>query len=442
MVVAIDHWRGLRKRMKLSRIGRVSMAFVVSVAMGLGMTACGGGTIGYMWVLGTQYNQIAGFKIDDFSGNLTQVVHSPFTSGGADPVSLVVSTGGRFVYVINHGLATGATLPSGSESLPCGTTGGISLFSVGGQGILTFQQCFSSQGSNPVWATKDSTGGFLYVLDSVGPGAVCSGPDATATSCYGDITVFAIAPDTGRLSLVINQTIKDPTTQAQLTYFPVGNTPTMLTVAGGCVFTLNSGLSESPTGPNVTPYAVGTAGQLTQTANSTLPISPATRPTSILTGGTTVFVTDAGTNQILPFAVGTATACSLNPVTGGAVANLPFTSNPVYSLVDSQSHYLYVVNQSSTNSTVPNSSLSAFNLQTTPYQMIPDGTNNPYAVGSAPVCMVEDPSNQYLYTSNGDGTVTGKLLDRSTGRLSALTRGSTFQAVGQATCLAVSGNVD
>jgi hypothetical protein len=425
--------------MKLSRIGRVSMAFVVSVAMGLGMTACGGGTIGYMWVLGTQYNQIAGFKIDDFSGNLTQVVHSPFTSGGADPVSLVVSTGGRFLYVINHGSATTAT---GSETLPCGTSGGIAEFSVGGQGVLTFQQCFTSQGTNPIWATKDSTGGFLYVLDGIAPGAVCSGPNVTATSCYGDITVFAIASDTGRLSLVTNQTVKDPVTQAQLTYFPVGNTPTMLTVAGGCVFTLNSGLSgTSPTTPNVSPYAVGSAGQLTQTTNSFLSIN-ATRPTSILTGGTTVFVTDAGQNQILPFTVGTASACSLNTVTGGPVLNLSLTSNPVYSLVESQSHYLYIANQSSSNSTLPNSSISAFNLQVTPYQQIPDGTNNPYPVGAGPVCMVEDPSNQYIYTSNGDGTVTGKLLDRSTGRLSDLTRGSTFQAVGQATCLAVSGNVD
>jgi hypothetical protein len=91
---------------------------------------------------------------------------------------------------------------------------------------------------------------------------------------------------------------------------------------------------------------------------------------------------------------------------------------------------------------VPNSSISGFNIQTAPYQQIPDGTNNPYAVGSGPVCMVEDPSNQYLYTSNGDGTVTGKILDRNTGRLSNLTRGSTFQTVGQATCLAVSGNVN
>jgi 6-phosphogluconolactonase (cycloisomerase 2 family) len=431
--------------MKLSRIGRASMAFVVSVAMGLGMTACGGGTIGFMWVLGTQYNQIAGFKIDDFSGNLTQVLHSPFTSGGANPVSLVVSTGGRFVYVVNEGLPPGATLPAGSETLPCGTTGGVSEFSVGGQGVLTFQQCFQVQGSTPVWASQDSTGSFLYVLSQQAPIAVCGSPNETATSCFGAITVFSIASDTGRLSLVVNQQVKDPATQQQLTYFPVGNTPTMLTVAGSCVFTLSAGDQSAPT-PNVFPYAVGTAGQLTQTTNSTISIN-ATRPTSILTGGSSVYITDAGaqdsTGQILPFTVGTSPVCSLNTVAAGAVGNLPTTANPVYSLVDSTGKYLYIANQSSTDTTVANSTVSGFNiLSNGQLQAIPDGSNNPYAVGGAPVCMVEDPSKQYLYTSNGNGTVTGKILDRNTGRLSDLSRGSLFTAVGQATCLAVSGNVD
>ena len=105
--------------MKLSRIGRISMALAVSVAIGLGMTACGGGTIAYIWVLGTQYNQISGYKVDDFTGNLTNVVGSPFSSGGTNPVSLVVKTGGRYVYVINKGNAT--------------TAGSIALFSVGGE---------------------------------------------------------------------------------------------------------------------------------------------------------------------------------------------------------------------------------------------------------------------------------------------------------------------
>ena len=109
--------------MKLSRIGRVSMAFVVSVAMGLGMTACGGGTIGYLWVMGTQYNQIAGFKIDDFTGNLTAIPTSPFGSGGTNPVSIVVKPGGRYVYVVNKGTPATTTTPA--------VPGQIAAFSVG-----------------------------------------------------------------------------------------------------------------------------------------------------------------------------------------------------------------------------------------------------------------------------------------------------------------------
>jgi len=422
--------------MKLSRIGRVSMALVVSVAMGLGMTACGGGTIGFMWVLGTQYNQIAGFKIDDFTGNLTAIPHSPFTSGGANPVSIVVKPGGRFIYVVNRGGGNGP-----SAGLPCGTAGSISEFSVGGQGVLTFQQCFQSQGTNPVWAAHDSTGNFLYVLDQQAPPPTATPTDPNPPApANGDITVFSIDPNTGRLTLVLNQQIKDPVTGLQITYFPVGETPTMLAVAGGCVLTLNTA------DQTVSPYAVGTAGQLTLTTTQKFN-SGAVRPTSIITGGSNIYITDAGapnTNspgQVLPFTVG-ATTCSLNTITGGAVANISPAANPVYSLVDSKNKFVYVANQSTTNTTNPNSSISAFTIQTTgQLQELNDPGNNPYTVGAGPVCMVEDPSNQYVYTSNGDGTVTGKSIS-TTGTLSDLRRGSTFTATGQATCLAVSGNVD
>jgi hypothetical protein len=51
------------------------------MAVVLGMSACGGYTVGFMWVAGTQYNQIAGFKIDDYTGNLTAMVNSPYPSG-------------------------------------------------------------------------------------------------------------------------------------------------------------------------------------------------------------------------------------------------------------------------------------------------------------------------------------------------------------------------
>ena len=431
--------------MKLSRIGRISMALVASVALGLGMTACGGGTIGFMWVLGAQYNQIAGFEIDNFSGNLTAAPHSPFNSGGTDPVFLVVKGGGRFLYVINRG---SGLIPDANGVVSCqaGQGGGsIVEFSVGGQAVLTSQQTFQSQGCTPVWAAQGNGGANLYVLDQYAPGAKClangqAAPPSPPNFCNGEITVFSADPNTGRLTLVLNQQIKDPTTQLQLTYFPVGSLPSMLTFAGSCLFTLDSG------DQTVFPYASGSNGQLTLTTNSTIN-TQATRATSINGNGTSVYITDAGgapgTNlpgQVLPFTVG-ASSCSLNTVTGGATQNILQATNPVYSLVDSKGLRLYLANQTSTNTNVSFSSISGFNIQPDNKLLSIPGNGNPYPVGAGPVCMVEDPSNQYIYTSNGDGTVSGKSIFTD-GTLSNLTRGSTFNAVGQATCLAVSGSID
>ena len=130
--------------MTLSRIGRISRAFVVSVAVGLGMSACGGGTIGFMWVPGTQYNQIAGFKIDDYTGNLTVAVGSPFPSGGSNPVMIAVRIGGNYIYVVNKGTGHG--------------DGNIAVFGVGNDGVLTFEEAYSTAGNSPVWAVPDGTG--------------------------------------------------------------------------------------------------------------------------------------------------------------------------------------------------------------------------------------------------------------------------------------------
>ena len=141
--------------MTLSKIGRTVVALVATAALGLGITACGGGNIGYMWVLGTYYNQISGFAIDDYTGNLTAITHSPFGSGGANPVSLAVKPGGRFVFVLNAG--AGATGTPGTSSF-VSTGSGISVFSVGGGGTLVFQQQYFSQGVQPVWLSLDSSG--------------------------------------------------------------------------------------------------------------------------------------------------------------------------------------------------------------------------------------------------------------------------------------------
>ena len=427
--------------MKLSKIGRISSALIASLAVGLGMTACGGGTIGFLFVPGTQYNQIAGFKIDDYTGNLTAIPHSPFSASGTNPAVIIVKPGGRYIYAINTGAVSASGVLSGQ---------GISEFSVGGDGILTFQEQFSSQGQTPVWAAVDSSGNFLYVLDSLAPAGVI---DSTTGSTYaaegfGAITAFSIDPNTGRLALVTNNQIKTAD-NVNINFFPVGRGPTMLKAGGGaCLYTLDAATNS------IFPYSINSStGQLTLTTTSEQFITNDAKKKSNNAGGSYIYLTDAAPvvvngvvtspgGQILPFTPGT--NCSLNSLTGGPVNNLPLTSNPVWSLTDNRGRYLYVVNQSSTNSTNANSTISAFTIDQTTgkLQQVAGDTINPYPTGSGPVCMVEDPTNQWVYTSNNvDGTVTGKRIDQNTGQLSDLPRVSKFTATGLAPCLAVSGSV-
>jgi 6-phosphogluconolactonase (cycloisomerase 2 family) len=404
--------------MTLSRIGRISKALVVSLAVVLGMSACGGYTVGFMWVTSTQYNQIAGFKIDDYTGNLTNMVNSPYSSGGANPVSLAVRVGGNFVFVVNKGTVNGSGQSNGD--------GNVAVFAVGEDGILTYQLRYSTAGNSPVWAASDGTGTFLYVLDSQAPDY--------ATSGNGDITVFAVDGSTGRLQLVPNNLIKNAQGQ-QLNYFEVGPVPTTMRVGGNCIYTLDSG------DQSVMPYGIGSAGQLVVESNSRT-LLQTTNATSLNVSGNNIYVTDAGKNQIVPYSSGS--GCSLSAQVDGAVSNLPTTSDPVYSLTDSKGKFLYVVNHGTNNSNNANSTISAFIIESTGALVPISDPQNPYAVGNGPVCMVEDPSSQYVYTSNAnDGSVTGKFINQNTGQLSSLSRGSQFTTGSTgATCLAVSGNVD
>jgi 6-phosphogluconolactonase (cycloisomerase 2 family) len=282
-----------------------------------------------------------------------------------------------------------------------------------------------------VWASTDGTGSYLYVLDSQSPDY--------ATTGNGDVTVFGIDPGTGRLQLIPNQLIKNAAGQ-QLNYFEVGKAPTTFRVSGSCLYTLDSG------DQTVYPYGLGGGGQLTIEINSTIPLGTV-NATSLNVYGNSIYVTDAGSKlstggSIIPYTPGA--SCSLSVQADGAVANLPTTSNPVYSMTDTKGKFLYVLNQHSTNSNNANSTISAYVIEATGQLQPISDANNPYPVGNGPVCMVEDPSSQYVYTSNsGDGTVTGRYINQNTGQLSDLTRGSSFSAfAAQATCLAVSGNVD
>ncbi|MHB8888156.1 MAG: lactonase family protein [Acidobacteriaceae bacterium] len=422
--------------MKFSHIGRIALALVSSLALGLGMTACGGYTIGYVYVLNgpgatnAPGNLISGFKQDNLTGNLVPIVHSPFSSGGSNPVSAAVLPGGRFLYVLNQG-------SGGTASGDCGTAGGVAVFSIGGDGILNFQQCYASQGNTPVWITTDSSGRYVYVLDQVAPCGATGQPACTtlcpqqATTC-GDITAFSVESGTGRLTLLTNQQVKDAN-GTQLTYFPVGPKPIMMRMlpSNGYIFVADQGDST------VFPYAVNsTTGQLTQTQNSTL-ATGAQKITSISVSpnGSYLYITDGLGNVLLPYTVGANGA--LQSLAGGAVKNDPSASNPSYVVVDSTTQFLYMLNQNSTNINNPSSSITAYNIQSN--GQLQEMQGSPFASGAGPVCAVEDPSNQYLYVSNyNDKSVTGYIINRTLGSLSTLTRATTFATTSNPSCLVIS----
>jgi len=415
--------------MTFSKIGRMVTALVASAALGLGMTACGGGTIGYMWVVGSYYNQISGFLIDDYTGNLGAIAHTPFSSGGSNPAMLVVKPGGRFVFVINSG--TGATGTPGTSSFNS-PGAAISVFSVGSGGILTFELNYFSQGVQPTWAAIDGTGSFLYVLDKYSPDY--------ATTGLGSITAFSIASDTGRLTLVTNTAILS--SGLPQTWFDVGTAPIMAKFGpGGCLYTLSAN-SIYPLAQNAS------TGQLTVPTTGPYQVAGSSRLSSINAGGSGgyIYLTDSGANEIFSLQSGGG-GCSLTQVAGSQQTNLSGTMNPVNSITSASGKFLYVLNSSVTGAGVPvtnaNSSISAFTINSTgQLQTLSDTTNNPYAVGSGPLCVGQDPSNQYLFTSNYvDSTVTGKLIDQNRGYLADLSRGSVFPTTMHPMCLVISGNL-
>jgi 6-phosphogluconolactonase (cycloisomerase 2 family) len=445
--------------MKLSLVGRWSMALFASLALGLGMTACGGSTIGYMWVLGQEYNQIAGYKVDQYSGNLTEVPGSPFSSNGSVPVSLVIKSGQRFVYVINQGVC-----PTTGCGTKANTAQTVALFTVGGDGALTFQESYQTQGYDSLWAQMDSSGSYLYVLDKYSPAlctsksTTCTGPIGTYTAPNSDgngsITAFSADPNTGRLTLITNS--QTQVSGVNTPFWEVGASPIMSKSQGGCLYTMNDGYtSTASTGvQTVTPFSIGTGGQLVFTTTGNIQVNQLTpgvktNITSIggsATGSNYLFLTDAANNILYGYSqTGTCNLTALNGGTTnlGSSSFFPGTSDPVYTLLDTSGKYLYVANGSPANTqpTTAASNLDALSLLSSNQELQPI-LGAPYPVGSGPTCMAEDPSNQYLYTSNyNDGTITGYQLNNSTGELSQLTKGSKFTTVGKASCLAISGSV-
>jgi 6-phosphogluconolactonase (cycloisomerase 2 family) len=442
--------------MKFKKSGQIILALVVSLGLSFGLTSCVNDyTVAYLYVTGSYQNQIGAFKISNNTGNLSAIPGSPFGSGGTNPIREVVSTTGRYLYVLNGGTPT---TPDANGNF--GYTGAnIAVYSVGGNGVLAFQQSYSSQGYGTIRMALSSTGSYMYVLDEYAPSAtdasgnplLASTALQTGLSCQdssglyhptGDITVFAVDPNTGRLSLVTNNQLQTPT-GAQLTYFPVGCEPIDFEVTGGFVLTADT--SDPVTGNSYTvfPYSVNTSsGQLTTTQNTEF----VTGASSISAIGSDhaqhyIYILDPLQDNIYYYTVGSNGL--LQSVNGSPTSNTnSVAGNPIQLTSDSKSQFLYVANAG------PASGVGQANSDISAYTISSNGNlapikGSPFGTDAGPQCIIEDPSNQYLYTANaGASTVAGQVLDPRSGVLTKLRNQSSYPTVKNPTWCVADGHTD
>ncbi|MBB6142753.1 6-phosphogluconolactonase (cycloisomerase 2 family) [Silvibacterium bohemicum] len=443
--------------MKFKKFGQIVLALVVSLGLCLSVTSCTVDfTVAYLYVTGAQFNQIGAFKVSNNTGNLSNIPGSPFGSGGTDPLRSIVSSTGRYLYVLNAGaLQTDGTYSGGN----------IAVFSVGGDGVLAPQQTYTSQGNGSIRFGFNSTGSFLYVLDQYAPvdannpaqttsttqSAEFPCPDPTTAGVWhpvGDITAFSVNTNTGRLSLITNNQ-QQTGNGTQLGYFPIGCNPIDLNVASAFVFAADAGPEPATTGfasdnrQTIFEYALNSSsGQLTLTQNAEL-VTNAAKISNMgsSASGAYIFVLDTGNNQVYSYTVGTNGI--LQSVTDSPFPNSQSTSgNPIALTTDSKSQFLYLANAG------PSSSVGNANSQISGYTIASNGvlaqiSGAPFPTGSSPQCILEDPSHQYIYTADFiSSTVTGHVLDPNSGVLTDLRNKTSYATVGNPTWCVASGHTD
>jgi 6-phosphogluconolactonase (cycloisomerase 2 family) len=448
--------------MKFTKLGKALLVSALSAGVILGVASCVQSyTVGFLYVTGTVTAQpsgngiISGFKIDHNTGVLKPINGLPISSGGANPVRATLLTGSRFLYVLNQGAnSSGGSTCTTTD--PC-VNANVAQFAVGGNGILTSQETFTPHGYNPFRILSDSSGNYLFVLDHDSPDNYTSYNPKTngctlalgaGVAKCGAIEVYQINQTTGRLQLVVNAQVSLEG-GAALSYFPVPVNPIDFTQTSGYILSLSG---TTTTGDFAFPYTYNANnGQLTVNQSSPQPLNIHAATAIVGTSGyvyvldnepITVGGTEASDSQILPYSLGN--NGSLQAQTGGSVPDDPTQANPIYLLVESKGKWAYVANTGNNDTTTGDaqSGITGYIIDPATHQLT-EMPGLPFGTGAGPECLVEDPSDQFIYTANHfDSTVTGKAIDENAGVLNDLPKASSFSLTGPATWCLINGRTN
>jgi 6-phosphogluconolactonase (cycloisomerase 2 family) len=408
---------------------QAAMAAGISVAIGLGATACSRDYVAdYVYTVSASGPNINGFAVDYQSGILTQITGSPFTTGFTRETTLVPSPDGKFLYVL-----------SGSED------SAVEVFAVGTDGKLYGQKTYNLGGTSPTSMAIDAAGKFLYVTFTFQPGftPVSPGP--------GGVTIFPINAD---------GTLGTPVSVNGQPFLAVGNNPVSITVSPAicsptpvistntaCTGNTGAGkqnvfvyIVDQEPAPNATVlgYAQDTStGALTplsgtafnSTLNTWYGISAGVTPSAVASDptGRFVYVTDQTANQVYGYSIDNQLSGNLT-----ALVSSPFGTGlfPVQLVIDPRGKYLYVTNANS-------STVSSFAIDIASGSLSPAATTSSFATGTHPTCITIDPAlGIYIYTSNYlDNSVSAGQLSPNTGAVQGVAN-SPFTVSSLPACIA------
>ena len=393
------------------RAAKASLASMLSVAMGLGLTACSSNhTVAFLYATTAKNNPgvISGYKIDLQAGRLTQLADSPVPSGGRNPVALVASPDHRFIYVVHRDDST------------------VVVFAIGTDGKLYAQHTYNVTGSFPLAASIDASGKFLYI-----PFTYQKGPNGEqlytpANPGPGGVTTFPINTTDGSLGT--------PST-TNVGRSPVG---VVATSSNHFVYVISQ---DSANGTNLYGFSADpNTGALTPLPGVT--INPGNVPSIGFPSGVTpsaiiedsssthLYVTDQASNQLLSYSVGANGIPSLLP--NGTVST---DASPVGLTIDITGKFLFVVNY--TGGTIGGYTFGSNG------QAVLSTTAASTQAGTGPTCVTTvgaptnaDPSQGiYLYTSNAlSNSITGQQVVPQDGSMRQIFE-SPFVAAALPTCL-------
>jgi len=385
--------------MKGNNMGRALKALAVSMAVGLGMTACSRDyTVGYLYVTNAKATPglITAYAIDYQSGALIPLSDSPIASGGNNPVTVVAAPNGLFLYVINQGTST------------------VVEFAINSDGTITSKNTYNVLAGNatasPTSAAIDPAGKFLYVTSQ----------HQTGTTGPGALSTFPINTD-GSLGTA-------------LSVIALGDNPAGITIpaTGGFVYVVDqeSPLTSSAHGVLLAYTQNTTTGVLTPVTGSYFNgVAAGTTPSAIAEdpSGHFIYVTDEATNQLYGYTVSNGGA----PL---AMLNSPFVTGlyPVSVKVDPRGTFVYVANFAS-------STVGAYVINTATGAL--SGASGGASTATGPTCVTIDPAlGIYLYTSNNtDNSVSAEQLNPHSGALTQV-QGTQFSSQAQPTCLVAVAN--